>query len=228
MSDKSICEGYCDSIIPVITSIPNSKVDIFWTPTGKGAKIQVCTESSTEYFISVTNGYGCSDTISTRIYVNKNPVTDAGSDRTICYGVLDTLRVKISDNPGGCTYTWSEGNVHDSVLPIFPEKLTEYYVTVKNSAGCKSIDSVKVIVSIISVKASGDKTICDNMSDTVDAIISKNLEGEIYYEWHDINGGWDGKYNGNPVEGGVYLYYVNALGSNKEIHRQYGHVNVLR
>lgn len=55
-----------------------------------------------------------------------------------------------------------------------------------------------------------------------------NRWGQKIFEWTDINGGWDGTWNGKPVKDGTYYVLVKAHGAdgiNYEIKRD---VNVLR
>ena len=40
-----------------------------------------------------------------------------------------------------------------------------------------------------------------------------NRSGQKLYSWDDVHGSWDGKYNGKPVNDGVYFLHVTAKGS---------------
>jgi len=40
-----------------------------------------------------------------------------------------------------------------------------------------------------------------------------NRSGQKIYSWDDVHGSWDGKYNGKPVNDGVYFLHVTAKGS---------------
>lgn len=40
-----------------------------------------------------------------------------------------------------------------------------------------------------------------------------NRSGQKLYSWDDVHGFWDGKYNGKPVNDGVYFLHVTAKGS---------------
>ena len=55
-----------------------------------------------------------------------------------------------------------------------------------------------------------------------------NRRGQKLYEWSDLNGGWDGKYNGHDVREGVYYVYVHAKGADGREYNIRKDVNLLR
>ena len=55
-----------------------------------------------------------------------------------------------------------------------------------------------------------------------------NRWGQKLYEWTDIKGGWDGKYNGQPVKDGVYFVLVKAKGADGKEYNIRRDVNLLR
>ena len=55
-----------------------------------------------------------------------------------------------------------------------------------------------------------------------------NRWGQKLYEWTDINGGWDGTYNGKPVKAGVYFVLVKAQGADGTKYNIKRDVNLLR
>ncbi|MBP6400889.1 MAG: PKD domain-containing protein [Bacteroidia bacterium] len=61
------------------------------------------------------------------------------------------------------------------------------------------------------------------------------MEAAIYdrwglkiYEWDSLNGGWDGKIDGNPVQSDTYVYRVSTLDVNNKRDILIGHVSVVR
>ena len=48
------------------------------------------------------------------------------------------------------------------------------------------------------------------------------------YEWNDVNGGWDGKYNGDYVSAGVYFYIIEATYDDGSTESKKGTVEVIR
>lgn len=55
-----------------------------------------------------------------------------------------------------------------------------------------------------------------------------NRYGQRLYDWTDINGGWDGTYNGHDVKDGVYFVYVKARGADGTEYDIRRDVNLLR
>ena len=55
-----------------------------------------------------------------------------------------------------------------------------------------------------------------------------NRWGQKLYEWTDPAGGWDGKFNGKPVEEGVYFVLVEAKGADGKKYHIRRDVNLLR
>jgi gliding motility-associated-like protein len=55
-----------------------------------------------------------------------------------------------------------------------------------------------------------------------------NRWGQKLYEWHDVNGYWDGTFNGSPVKDGVYFVVVKAKGADGMEYNIRKDVNVIR
>jgi len=54
-----------------------------------------------------------------------------------------------------------------------------------------------------------------------------NRWGVTLFEWDDPEEGWDGTYNGKPVNPGVYFYLISATGSDGEEYALKGDINLL-
>lgn len=54
-----------------------------------------------------------------------------------------------------------------------------------------------------------------------------NRWGQKLYEWTDLDGEWDGTYNGRKVKNGTYFVLVKAKGSDGQTHTIRRDVNVL-
>ena len=55
-----------------------------------------------------------------------------------------------------------------------------------------------------------------------------NRWGQKIYEWTDLDGGWDGNWNGHPAKQGTYFVLVKAKGSDGREHTIKRDVNLLR
>ena len=78
------------------------------------------------------------------------------------------------------------------------------------------------INEILRVKADKTKGITEFRA------IIYNRWGQKIYEWTDLNGGWDGTFNGSPVKQGTYFVLVKAKGSDGQTHTIKRDVNLLR
>ena len=55
-----------------------------------------------------------------------------------------------------------------------------------------------------------------------------NRWGQKIYSWSDLNGGWDGKWNGHTVKDGVYYVVVQARGADGRKYNIRKDVNVIK
>lgn len=55
-----------------------------------------------------------------------------------------------------------------------------------------------------------------------------NRWGELLFESNDIKEGWNGETKGNPCPDGVYIYLINATGTNDHIYNLHGTVTLIR
>ena len=81
--------------------------------------------------------------------------------------------------------------------------------------------------------AKGAKINGDNSTNSYKSIVEfraiiVNRLGQKLYEWTDIDGGWDGTYNGHNVRDGVYYVQVIAKGADGKDYHIRKDVNLLR
>jgi gliding motility-associated-like protein len=172
------------------------------TPTG-----------STTYYVTVSNGVGCSKTDSVRITGIATPVVTKSNDTAICQNRSAQLFAT-----GGTSYSWTPAagldNPNISNPVSTPTATTTYYVTVRNSAGCSKQDSVRVTVnSAPIITRSSDTTICNSSS------VQLFATGGTTYSWSpatSLNN--PNIYNPIATPATTTLYYVdvtNASGCSK-------------
>lgn len=152
--NKYICFG--DSA----TIIANSTGNFLWSNGDTTSTIIVSPPNTTQYILSVTNGY-CTDTASATVFVNPLPNANAGNNQSVCQG--DTVTLSAS---GSSNYLWNTGDSTSSIT-VYPNTTTTYYVTVSDTLNCSSVDSVTVTINQIpNATTSNDTTICqgDNIN----------------------------------------------------------------
>lgn len=123
------------------------------------------------YTVTGTTAAGCTSTDQVTVTVNPNPVTNAGTDQTVCAGTSVTLTAT-----GASTYSWD--NAVNQGVAFVPISTNTYTVTGTNSYGCTSTDQVMVTVNPLPVvNAGADQTVCAGTSVTLSA------SGASTYTW---------------------------------------------
>ncbi|MCB9447412.1 MAG: gliding motility-associated C-terminal domain-containing protein [Flavobacteriales bacterium] len=99
--------------------------------------------STTTYWLTVTNAFGCKDSDSVVVSIGTNLTVTVTADTAICPG--DSVQLSAS---GGNSYQWTPASTlnNDTIFnPVAtPVALTYYYVQVTDTAGCTGYDSVLV------------------------------------------------------------------------------------
>lgn len=195
--DEAICIG--DSV-----QLQASGGTVYaWTPTTDLSDPNISNPfasptTTTQYFVTVTDGNGCSSVDSVTVTVNPLPVADAGPDTTICPGTSVDLG-GTPTGPVGSTFLWSPGaTLNDPSLSnptATPAGNTTYTVTVTDANGCVDTDVVDVVIAPAPNAVAGlDTTIC--AGDSVQLVAS----GGIAYSWTPVTGLTDPNI-ANPMAG---------------------------
>ncbi len=148
--------------------------------------------SPTKYFVTVTNGNGCTKTDSIKVGINPVAVITKSNDTTIC----NQTSVRIFAG-GGTSYLWSPASSLDnptSANPLAsPVSTTLYKVAIKDANSCSYEDSVKIIVKPVAVfNVTPDNSICNNSS------VQLQASGGDTYTWSPSTG-LDNPNISNPV-----------------------------
>ncbi|HTO15575.1 MAG TPA: GEVED domain-containing protein, partial [Edaphocola sp.] len=135
-NDTAICAG--DSL--TLDAGTGTNTSYLWSTGATTQTINVTTSGT--YSVSLTNASGCSTTDSINVTVNPYPVVDLGADTLICDGgpyILD------AGGSAGDTYLWAPSA--DTTSSITITTSGTYSVTVTNSSGCSTTDSINVTIS---------------------------------------------------------------------------------
>jgi len=110
----------------------------------------------------IINAQGCereSEPVTITVKPNALPVIVASGNTTICEGESVTLSVQ---NIAGQVYTWSNNQTGNSIVVT---NAGEYYVKVRNTAGCERISAImKVVVNPIpkpTIQIEGNTDLCE-------------------------------------------------------------------
>jgi gliding motility-associated-like protein len=220
-ADTSICEGQS-------LKLKSSGGDTYqWIPT---TGLDNSSSSSplaqpiieTKYKVIVTDQFNCTDTAYTNVKVIKKPIVDAGSDQIIVANKAIMLKGKIIGDVD--RFTWFPAEFIDNVNIISPtvnppsERI--YYLTATSIKDCSTTtDSVFVkIYNGIFIPNTFTPN-GDSKNDTWDIpaleafplheLTVYNRYGQIMFSRKQHFTAWDGKYKGETLPVGNYIYIIN-------------------
>lgn len=217
-----VCEGQQQQLFASATD----SVGYLWTPaTGLSnpaiANPIVKPADSIKYKVVITNRFGCKDSATININVYRNPVANAGPDKTILAGDTAVLNGTIKGT--AVTYSWQPAtainDVQSAAPMVYPAVNTSYSLTVQSGVGCGvATDNtlVKVYSSFLIPNAftpNGDGRNdvfeilrLDNY--TVNHLLIYNRYGQLVFSSKGAYASWDGKFMGNPQPQGIYVYHL--------------------
>jgi gliding motility-associated-like protein len=207
--------------------------------------IDLASSSPGVYTITYTTpGPLCPGTDTYTITIEDFPIVDGGPDITTCVGNQITLT-----GEGAVNYTWNLGMVNGApYLPNIGE--TEFIVQGTTNAGCLGTDTV--LVTVLEDCIEGDEIVFwvpntftpdnDQFNQNWHVVFYSGFDpfffdlylynrwGELIWESHDVNAGWDGTYfNGKKCPDGVYTWKIRFKTQNTDDKRTaVGHLNLLR
>jgi gliding motility-associated-like protein len=147
------------------------------------------------YIVTVTNPWCQTAKDTVEIFVEAQPIVDAGNDTSICAGQNTQLTAS-----GGSTYSWSNGG-NTAGINVSPTATTTYVVTVSNG-NCSATDDVVVtVVALPIANAGNDTSICAGQSAQLTA------SGGSTYSWS--NGGNTAGINVSPTVTTTYVVTVS-------------------
>lgn len=178
--------------------------------------------NSITYRLIVSNTFGCTDTAESVINVIHRPVANAGEDKWIVQGTSVQLQASaIGEN---LSYRWSPALYMDnpaSLQPtITPPHDTTYVLKVISNDGCgEATDTMKVYVYKDVFIPNAFTPNGDGKNDTwyIPALSAyPNFELAVYDRWGHLvfqakksNVHWDGRFKGQPLPMGVYVYVLD-------------------
>jgi gliding motility-associated-like protein len=171
----------------------------------------------------------------------------AGKDTSLCKG--DSVCIGANDSTVMCTWFPTSG-LSDSTTSqpkAAPLKSTTYYVSITDSCGYTSTDSVRITVLACDSAISDSSFInfpnifSPNNDGINDVFVSKsknivtynckvyNRYGIRVAELKQLNEAWDGySISGEALPAGVYYYLAEAIGQDDKVFRLKGFVSLVR
>lgn len=174
------------------------------------------------YIVYVSNPPCFIDSIIFYIYANPLPFVDAGDSTTINIGESTEL-----SGMAEYDYIWSPSStINDTSIanPIaMPLSTTYYTLTSISPENCIGKDSVKVTVEnnfdifMPSAFSPNGDGLHDDIGfrslgiETLEEFSIFNRWGQKVFSTNDLNGRWDGTFNGKDQAIGVYVYHIRAI-----------------
>jgi len=226
----AFCEG--DTIVMSAASVAGYTYD--W---GRGfdAKNDTLATTAGTYTVTVTSGFGCSDSQKQEVIVYTRPTANAGTDVTISKGYSTVL-----NGSGGTFYEWFGDALDDNLkaqptaTPLIDE---QYELVVTDDNGCLDTATVMVFVNedytlepsdIFTPNGDGinDVWVIENINTYPDCeVIITNRWQQIIYSSTAYANDWNGKSSdGKELTTGAYNYLIKC-GNNKAYT---GTVNIIR
>ncbi len=184
--------------------------------------------------VVVNDSYSCGeDSITKNLTVYYQPYPHIGSDTALCVGESLNLDSGYPD----AVHLWSNGATTENII-ITASVPTPYVVEINNH-GCIGYDTVfvdlkcnVVIPSAFTPNGDGFNDLFRPRGNKVTSYTVKlfNRWGQVIYlnSFPGIDQGWDGKFNGEDCEVGVYIYQIDVTYVNG-VHELFdGNVTLLR
>lgn len=197
------------------------------------------------YDVTVTDANGCSKTVTYSVNLGGSFYIDAHPDSaTILQGESVDIHLSIDPNVAVDSIVWSPSEglscTDCTDLNAQPKNSTTYIVTVTDTNGCVSTDTVAITV----ILPCADIFVPNTFSPNVDGVNDfecvmgdciTTLDFSIYNRWgemvfHSSNQKicWDGKYKSQFVQTGVYVYKLRAVLKNGKVVEKSGNITVVR
>ena len=155
-----------------------------------------------------------------RIKLGELPTVKLGNDKFVCRNTAVALDAGFGS---GYTYKWSPTNETTQTINAITSGM--YRATVTSTDGCSAydeialIDSCPPIVHIPNAFTPNQSFPNDTYKPYLEGFVAMKMHiynrwGEKVFETNDINGSWDGFYQGDPVPEGVYVCLIELMGNN--------------
>ncbi len=192
----------------------------------------------TDIWVTVTDTNGCSDSASMFIEFFPSTFLTVSPDY---YGLEgDTALIWASaTGPGQLFWTPAEfiECTNCDTTTVFPPETMTYIANFLDTNGCLITNSVTIYFDPLLYVPNAFTPNGDGMNDFFGAkggnfktfeLLIFNRWGELIFEGDHIDDWWDGRYKGEKVQDGVYVWKIRYEDLNGNIEVIYGHVTSLR
>lgn len=222
---------------------------VSYTWTGATDNVPFTPVATQVYTVTGTDANGCQNSDQVLVTVSNPPQADFGVKESELT-VTDPTVVIVNNSTGAATYFWNFGDgsqpntevdptyTYDGSIATYTITLTAY-----SSGGCADQTSQKVMVrdEFIFWIPNSFTPNGDELNNTFKPVVTSGFDpynfsfylfnrwGEIIFESHDATVGWDGTYQGQLADEGIYTWQIKM--KDPETDRKYeytGSVNLFR
>ncbi|MGN6568852.1 MAG: PKD domain-containing protein [Flavipsychrobacter sp.] len=179
--DKAICAG-SSTLLSATGAVSYS-----WSPT-TGLSCTSCASPTanpsvtTNYVVTGTDSFGCTNKDTVIVHVNPLPTVSAGPDQAACS--VNSVSLTAT---GASSYSWSPATGLSCTTcanpSATPTSTTRYVVTGTDANGCVNTDTVVVTIGTLpTVSAGPDRAVCKGSTTTLTAT------GASTYSWSPATG----------------------------------------
>ena len=176
---------------------------------GIGKKHIVSPDTTTTYFVTAIDAYGCTSTDTVQVIVHPSPSVNLVSSVNMCKGDSIDITALGINGEEPYSYKWSTGDT-TATIRVSPDASTFYSLTVTDANYCSSIDKV-VDVEVYpapDVVASSTIANCTENDGSATAVASGGTPPYSYL-WEN---GWTDAYRPDLPAGEYYITVTDANG----------------
>ncbi len=220
---------FCGDFVLILK--PDKTFDQYlWSTGATGSSVSV-KDSGVYWLRGVINN--CSATDSIFIAKKSRSMANIGEDTSFCGDFI--LKIDAGE---GKSYLWFPSG--EQSREVYVHNFQSYSLTKIDTNGCVVSDTISIsevceptifVPNAFTPNANG---LNEYFKATVTDMVELKMYifdrwGELLFYTNDVNKGWDGTYNGKPVQQDVYSWIIYSKGKTKGSRRTlYGTVNLLR
>ncbi|MFI5222141.1 MAG: gliding motility-associated C-terminal domain-containing protein [Bacteroidia bacterium] len=183
------------------------------------------------YFVTVKDFNNCIASDSVQLSVKPKPFIDISSNIKVCE---PDLFIKTSRN--FVSYLWQDGSTSSN---FHVTDYGNYSLTVTDSNQCSTTQQIQVVSNCpgmlfvpnaFTPNGDGKNETFFPVGRNIKTLNFEiyNRWGELLFETSEINKGWDGTFQNNFVQPGVYFYKIIYTGMNEEVTLLKGNVTLVK
>jgi gliding motility-associated-like protein len=253
---SNVTEG-CTNAIITFTNSSSSSANCVWTFEGGGTQVgcgsvtqQYNTPGTYDVTLTVTDASGCTGSVTQTDMITISSQVHASFgvnvyEQTVLYPVFNFT----NNSTGATSYVWEfgDGTTSAATSPVhaYANSPGVYHVVLHayNDEGC--YDTAVVVVSVVddlifyvpnTFTPDGDEfnnvffpVFSDGFDGQNYTLLIFDRWGEVIFESHNLDYGWDGTYFGQLCKEGVYTWKIVIKQKDKDKNHQFvGHVNLLK